>query len=227
MASLAAIGYASGRGLGVLGYGYGYGYEYCTLPAEYCSSSTSTSTPTTTSTSTSTTTPTSTSTSSSSTTTTSSSTTTTSSTTSTSTTSTSTTTTSPKPGKGCGDKNHVHEREFQCKIKIHDAGSVKEGKKGFTIFVFEVSINDKPIDRLSVEFSTANGTATAGSDYVATSGVLVFPSGLPAKKRFVQVKVKGDKVPELNETFFVNLSNASANAVIDDPQGQGTIKNDD
>jgi hypothetical protein len=218
MASLAAIGYASGRGLGVLGYGYGYGYEYCTLPAEYCSTSTSTSTstPTTTSTSTSTTTPTSTSTSSSSTTTTSS-----------STTSTSTTTTSPKPGKGCGDKNHVHEREFQCKIKIHDAGSMKEGNKGFTLLIFEVSLSDVPINAVTVNFSTANGTATAPSDYVAMSGTLSFPKGLPQKKRFITVKIKGDRVLEANETLFVNLSNPSANAVIDDPQGQGTIKNDD
>jgi hypothetical protein len=207
MVTLAAIGYASGRGLGVLGYGYGYGYEYCTLPAEYCTTSTST---------TSTTTPTSTSTSTS-----------TSTTTSTSTSTSTTTTTTPKPGKGCGDKNHVHEREFQCKIKIHDAGARKEGNKGFTIFVFEVSISDKPIDRVTVDFVTQNGSATAPSDYVATSGTLVFPRDFPDRKRYVQVKVKGDKVPEPNEIFFVNLSNPSANATIDDAQGQTTIKNDD
>jgi Calx-beta domain-containing protein len=93
--------------------------------------------------------------------------------------------------------------------------------------VFEVSLNDKPINRLSVDFSTANGTATAGSDYVAKSGTLVFPNGLPATKRFIQVKVKGDKTLEPNEWFFVNLSNPSGNATIDDSQGQGTIKNDD
>ena len=121
----------------------------------------------------------------------------------------------------------MHEREFQCKIKIHDAGSMKEGNKGYTLFVFEVSLSDVPINTVTVDFSTGNGTATAPSDYVATSGTLVFPQGLPKKKRFITVKAKGDRTRELNETFFVNLFNPSGNAVIDDPQGQGTIKNDD
>jgi hypothetical protein len=93
--------------------------------------------------------------------------------------------------------------------------------------VFEVSLSDVPINTVTVGFSTGNGTATAPSDYVAASGTLVFPQGLPQKKRFITVKVKGDRTPELNETFFVNLSNPSANAVIDDGQGQGTILNDD
>ena len=83
------------------------------------------------------------------------------------------------------------------------------------------------INAVTVDFATADGTATAPSDYVTTSGTLVFPAELPKKKRFVTVKVKGDRVRELDETFFVNLSNPSGNACIDDPQGQGTIKNDD
>jgi uncharacterized protein len=94
--------------------------------------------------------------------------------------------------------------------------------------VFEVSLSDIPTSAVSVNFSTANGSATAPSDYVATSGKLTFAgSQLPKKKRFIQVKMKGDKTPELDETFFVNLSNPSGNAYIGDPQGQATIKNDD
>jgi hypothetical protein len=121
----------------------------------------------------------------------------------------------------------MHEREFQCKIKIHNAGSMTEGNKGFRFLVFEVSLSDVPINSVTVQFSTSNGTATAPSDSVAASGTLSFPQGLPKRKRFITVKLKGDRTPEPNETFFVNLSNPSGNATIDDPQGQGTIKNDD
>ncbi|TMK94407.1 MAG: calcium-binding protein, partial [Actinobacteria bacterium] len=109
---------------------------------------------------------------------------------------------------------------------IHNA-VMKEGNRGFTLFVFEVDLSDVPLAKVSVDYSTANGTAAAPSDYVSTSGTLFFPKGLPKKKGFITVKVKGDKTPEPNETFFVNLSNPSGNAVIDDPQGDGIIKNDD
>ena len=41
------------------------------------------------------------------------------------------------------------------------------------------------------------------------------------------MNVNGDTKVEGDETFFVNLSNPSSNAVIGDAQGQGTITNDD
>ena len=41
------------------------------------------------------------------------------------------------------------------------------------------------------------------------------------------VQVIGDTDLEINETFFVTLSSASANATIADASGTGTITNDD
>src|SRR5262249_14452300 len=72
--------------------------------------------------------------------------------------------------------------------------------------------------------ATADNTATAGSDYVATSGTLTFNPGDTSKT--IAVVVNGDTVVERNETFFVNLTNA-VNATIADAQGVGTILNDD
>jgi len=77
---------------------------------------------------------------------------------------------------------------------------------------------------VTVNFATANNTATAGSDYVATSGTLTFNPGDTTKP--ITVVVNGDTTVEPNETFFVNLSNA-VNATIADGQGVGTILNDD
>ncbi len=53
----------------------------------------------------------------------------------------------------------------------------------------------------------ANGTAIAGSDYTATSGILTFNPGETSKQ--VKVKVTRDRIAEADETFTLNLSNAS------------------
>ena len=74
------------------------------------------------------------------------------------------------------------------------------------------------------KYATANGTAQAGSDYVATSGVLTFPAGQLV--RTVSVAVRGDRIKEGNETFFVDLSGPSG-ATLFDGRGRGTIRNDD
>ncbi len=58
----------------------------------------------------------------------------------------------------------------------------------------------------SVDFA-ANGTATAGSDYVAKSGTVNFAAG--QNTATVEVTVNGDTTPENNETVFLNLSNAT------------------
>jgi len=75
-----------------------------------------------------------------------------------------------------------------------------------------------------VNFATANGTATAGSDYVANSGTLTFNPGDSAQT--VTVLVNGDTTPETTETFVVNLDTPSGAGILDG-QGQATITNDD
>jgi hypothetical protein len=77
-----------------------------------------------------------------------------------------------------------------------------------------------------VDFATADGTATvADSDYIAASDTLTFGPGETEKT--VTVRVKGDRTAEPDETFFVNLTNATGGATILDTQGVGTILNDD
>ena len=102
--------------------------------------------------------------------------------------------------------------------------SVAEGNAGTTNAVFTVELSRASSQVITVDFSTADGTATAGSDYVASSGTLTFNPGETAKT--ITVVVNGDTLSETNETFFVNLSNA-VNATILDGQGGSTIINDD
>jgi Calx-beta domain len=94
-----------------------------------------------------------------------------------------------------------------------------------TPFTFSVTLSDLPLSRVTVNYATASGTAISGTDFVAASGTLTFPAGVKAQT--ITVFVKGDKIRENNETFSVNLSNASTNAYIDVGQGVGAIVNDD
>ena len=102
--------------------------------------------------------------------------------------------------------------------------SKAEGNSGTTAFAFTVTLSSVSGTAVTVQYATANGTATAGSDYLATSGILTIPAG--ALSATITISVTGDTVKEANETFFVNLSNASG-ATIADSQGLGTITNDD
>src|SRR5262249_48280265 len=95
------------------------------------------------------------------------------------------------------------------------------GRKGF---VFTVTLSAISGNTVTVNFATANGTARAPFDYVATSGMLTFNPGDTSKT--ITVAANGASLFEPNETFFVNLSSPS-NAAGLDGQGKGTIPNGD
>ncbi len=107
---------------------------------------------------------------------------------------------------------------------INDVSEL-EGRSGRTNFRFTVTRAGSTSSAVSVSFATANGSATAGSDYTAISGTVSFAAGETTKT--VTVSVKGDRTAELDEEFFVNLSNPTGGATLADGQGLGTIRNDD
>lgn len=102
--------------------------------------------------------------------------------------------------------------------------SALEGNSGSHPLVFTVSLSQASTSTVSVSYSTANGTATAGSDYVATSGRLTFAPGVTT--RTLPVSVIGDTRVEADEQFSVLLSNATG-AAMTVPRAVGTIRNDD
>jgi hypothetical protein len=59
----------------------------------------------------------------------------------------------------------------------------------------------------SVSFSTEDGTASSGSDYVATSGTIGFSVGQRVQK--ISVPLKDNDLPDGNRDFSVSLSAAS------------------
>jgi probable HAF family extracellular repeat protein len=109
-------------------------------------------------------------------------------------------------------------------ISINDVSGNEGNKNSTTNFTFTVRLSQPTTATVSVGFTSANGTATAGVDYNATSGTLVFGPGETSKT--VVVVVRGDRTREADETFSVNLSGA-AGGTLADAQGVGTIRNDD
>jgi subtilisin family serine protease len=108
-------------------------------------------------------------------------------------------------------------------LSINDE-SMNEGQNGTRSMRFTVTLTVPSNSSVTVQFLTANDTATAGSDYTAASGTLHIPAG--QTKGSILVTIIGDRIQEVDETFVVNLSNASG-ATIADPQSKGTIRNDD
>lgn len=77
----------------------------------------------------------------------------------------------------------------------------------------------------SVNWASASNTAISETDFSAGSGTLTFAAGEPSKT--VSIATLQDTVYEGNETLFVNLSGVTGGATISDPQGLGTITDDD
>ena len=110
-------------------------------------------------------------------------------------------------------------------VSITDV-SQTEGNAGTTNFTFTASLSQASGFDVSVNFATANGTATGGIDYASANGTLNFSSALAETSKTVTIAVQGELLIEINETFFVNLT-APINATISDSQGIGTILDDD
>jgi hypothetical protein len=108
---------------------------------------------------------------------------------------------------------------------LNSTVTVTEGNAGTRAATFTVTLSAPYAQPVTVQYATANGTATAGSDYqAARSGTLSIPAGQTMGT--ITVPVIGDRLPESDETFFVNLSGAT-NATIADGQAVGTIVDDE
>jgi hypothetical protein len=107
-----------------------------------------------------------------------------------------------------------------------------EGNSGVSAFVFDVTLSSEPPagSEIRVDYSTQDITATAGSDYQAVAGTLLFTANTENIQR-ITVPVNGDTTFEPNESFFVKLSNlrvtGEVTVIIVKLDGIGVIFNDD
>lgn len=105
--------------------------------------------------------------------------------------------------------------------------SIVEGNAGTRVLTFTVTPSRASTSGpMQLNWHTADGTASAGSDYTAASGTLVWAQG-DATPEDIAITIHGDTTPEPHETFsvvldgFVGMAGGSAST------GLGTIRNDD
>lgn len=108
--------------------------------------------------------------------------------------------------------------------------AVTEGSSGTKAMTFTVTLSSATTDVVTVDYASADGTATTangavgGADYAATSGTLSFGPGDLTKT--ISVQIGGDTTSEPDETLSVVLS-APTHAVLATATATGTIQNDD
>lgn len=102
--------------------------------------------------------------------------------------------------------------------------AVTEGGTGTTEAAFTVTLSRAGAVPVSVSYTTVDGSAEAGSDYIAASGTLLFSPGQTQKT--VNVTVLGDDAVESDEYFGLRLS-APSGATLAVLTANGRILNDD
>lgn len=108
-------------------------------------------------------------------------------------------------------------------LSLADA-SVTEGNSGAKTLLATVSLSVASGAPVTVNYATQNGTAIAGTDYVAASGTITFAPG--ETSRTIPLMVNGDAAVEPDEYFMLTLSGATG-ATLTRPSATMTIQNDD
>ena len=143
-----------------------------------------------------------------------------------------TVTLSPSPpcgtqGAVCTDDGRTFTTSLATQIQGPPGLSVADAQvqeAANATLAFAVTLSRAPSGTVTVDYATADGTATAGSDYTATSGTLSFAAGETEKT--VSVPVLDDGHDEGSETLTLTLSNPSG-AYLADGSATGTINNTD
>ena len=102
--------------------------------------------------------------------------------------------------------------------------SLTEGDSGQKLAIFVVTLSKAATGPVTIGYATQDGTAMAGSDYMAKSGTLAFAAGETSKS--IAVAVLGDTTVEGDEAFRLALSNP-VGATLAQASASATIRNDD
>ena len=114
----------------------------------------------------------------------------------------------------------ITDDEISSNLSINDVTVDEDaGTATFTVSLDQASGQD-----VTVDFTTNDGTAVDPDDFTDTSGTLTIAAGQTSGT--ITVDIVDDAIDEADETFTVNLSNAT-NATITDAQGLGTITDND
>ncbi len=120
----------------------------------------------------------------------------------------------------------ISDNEPKPSVSISSNVLITEGDSGTKNAAITVSLSPNPsFQTITVDYATANGSATAGNDYVANSGTVTIAPGTTSAT--INVVINGETTVEPDETFSISLSNAANVTFISNPNLTVTIGNDD
>ena len=130
-------------------------------------------------------------------------------------------------GDGTTTDSNVPVTQGRVVASVAAVGSpATEGNEASAVATFTVSLSTASAQTVSVEYATSPGSATPGSDYASSSGLVTFAPGETSKSIVPAVTLFPDDLDEFNETFSLNLTGA-ANADLGLSSAVWTIVDDD
>ena len=117
--------------------------------------------------------------------------------------------------------NHSTSDSVQGPVGISVSDARVEEAAG-AVLAFAVTLSRSASSQITINYATSDGSATAGADYTAASGILTIESG--SSSGSIEVTVLDDSHNDGEETL--TLSNASS-GVLTDATATGTIENHD
>ena len=109
----------------------------------------------------------------------------------------------------------------QPTLSVHGATA----GEGDSTLAFTASLSFVATGAITANYATANGTATAGSDYTSTSGVLTIAAG--TRVETIEVPILNDSLDEADETFTLTLSGVTAGVAVAAASAEAVIRDDD
>ena len=114
--------------------------------------------------------------------------------------------------------------EVESDVTVSFAATRYEASEGDRVLDFAVRLSKATLQEVTVQYATVTGTATAGMDYAARTGILTFPAA--TTEQTIRVRILDDDVVEEEETFTVSLRRAF-NAKIEVGKATGVIADND
>jgi hypothetical protein len=130
-----------------------------------------------------------------------------------------------KGAKIADDMGFVTIMDNEPRVSISDASQL-EGNTGTTSFQFAVTLSTPYDMPVTVHYATRDDSATAPGDYQADAGTLTLGPN-DSSPKLITIAVVGDKVPELDKTFFVDVTTSDSYAAIRRGTAVGTIWDDE
>ena len=123
--------------------------------------------------------------------------------------------------EGVGTRDDL---EVESDVTVSFAATRYEASEGDRVLDFAVRLSTATLQEVTVQYATVTGTATAGMDYAARTGILTFPAA--TTEQTIRVPIIDDNVVEQEETFTVSLRRAF-NAKIEVGKATGVIADND